>query len=215
MESEGKNASAAALERYHTVREKLDTGDLVLFSGRSVFSEIIKKLTGAAWSHVGMVFRLPNRYSINLLWEASGLLNLPDLDTGRPNKGVQLVPLSDRISVYHGRIALRLLEAERTPKMIDELYAFREEMKGRPYEENDIELLKAAYDGPGGMNQEDFSSLFCTELIAEAYQRMGLLGAEKPANEYTPHDFCSDQQDESEFRLLQGSLGPEILIKDV
>ena len=56
------------------------------------------------------------------------------------------------------------------------------------------ELVRAVWDGPLGGNEEDLTSLFCSELVAEAYQSMGLLlpneqgGA--PSNEYTPSYFC-------------------------
>ena len=58
-----------------------------------------------------------------------------------------------------------------------------------------IELFKAAYDGWFGQNEEDLSSLFCSELVAEAYQRMGLISDGKkalPSNEFTPKDFSSE-----------------------
>ena len=56
-------------------------------------------------------------------------------------------------------------------------------------------MIKAAYDGPLGHNQEDLSSLFCSELVAEAYQRLGLLPKPPqglPSNEYTPRDFAKN-----------------------
>jgi len=55
-----------------------------------------------------------------------------------------------------------------------------------------LELLKSAYDGPFGKNEEDLSSLFCSELVAEAYQRLGLLTEGTPSNEFTPADFGGD-----------------------
>lgn len=60
---------------------------------------------------------------------------------------------------------------------------------------NKLELIKAAYGGWLGDNKENLSSLFCSELVAEAYQRMGLLpevGSAhkvKPSNEYTSRFF--------------------------
>jgi hypothetical protein len=44
----------------------------------------------------------------------------------------------------------------------------RHEVSGRPYERDEIELLKSACDGKFGENKEDLSSLFCSELVAEA-----------------------------------------------
>lgn len=77
--------------------------------------------------------------------------------------------------------------------MVLALNNFRHEISGRPYETNKIELLKAAYDGLFGDNKEDLSSLFCSELIAEAYQKMGLLTEKLPSNEYIPKDFSEEK----------------------
>ena len=44
---------------YDSIRHQLDSGDLVLFRGDSVYSRIIQRPTRTAWSHVGLVLRLP------------------------------------------------------------------------------------------------------------------------------------------------------------
>jgi len=189
---------------YREIRPHLDTGDLVLFSGKGGISAGIKWFTGCGWSHLGMVLRL-DAWDIVLLWETTTLSPLPDIRSGQARQGVQLSPLSERIKTYDGAVAIRHLAVERTPAMLEALRMFREEVKQRPYEEDKVELLRSAYDGPLGDNAEDLSSLFCSELVAEAYQRMGLLPEEPASNEYTPASFCSDE----ELTLLNGSLGPE------
>lgn len=49
------------------------------------------------------------------------------------------------------------------------------------YQENLFEMVKAAYDSFDEFfsvfkNEEDISTLFCSELVANAYQEAGLLG---------------------------------------
>lgn len=45
-----------------------DTGDLVLFSGRSLAARLVQGITGSYWSHVGIVVRLPpHRPSIDFV----------------------------------------------------------------------------------------------------------------------------------------------------
>jgi hypothetical protein len=89
----------------------------------------------------------------------------------------------------------------------NKLMVLKRSLENRPYEKNKIELIKAAYDGPMGDNDKNLSSLFCSELVAEAYQCLGLLSAEPPSNEYTPKDFA----EEANLELLGGaSLGKEI-----
>jgi len=111
------------------------------------------------------------------------------LKTGAEKQGVQLVSLSDRISNYDGDVSIRLLEVVRSTKMIEDLSELRNKIKDRPYEQSKIELIKSAYDGPLGSNDKDLSSLFCSELVAEAYQCMGLIPSCLSSNEYQPSDF--------------------------
>ena len=85
--------------------------------------------------------------------------------------------------------------------------------RDRSYEQDHLELLGAAadlFDALRCENEEDLSSLFCSELGAEAYQRLGLLSEEKPSNEYTPAHFS----EKNGLQLLKGaSLGEEITLK--
>lgn len=195
---------------YESVRDELDTGDIVLFSGKGLISAGIKWSTSSRWSHVGMILKLPE-YDFVTVWESTTLSSTNDLDTNSARKGVQLVPLSARISDYDGAIAIRrLLGAAHTGDSVKSLMQFRREVAGRPYEESELELIKSAYDGPLGKNKEDLSSLFCSELVAEAYQRMGLVTYAKASNEYTPADFSEKNQ----LALISGALGEELIIKD-
>ncbi len=196
-------------KKYEEIRKSLKTGDIVLFSGKGGISAGIKWATLSRWSHVGMVLKL-EEYDFVTIWESTTLSNLKDLISGKCRKGVQLVPLSSRVNKYEGEIAVRQLSGVSfTANDVKNLMEFRKQMTGKPYEEDMIELIKAAYDGPFGHNEEDLSSLFCSELVAEAYQRLGLLSEKKPSNEYTPADFSSKK----EIKLKKGELGPEIILK--
>jgi len=89
--------------------------------------------------------------------------------------------------------------------------ALRKRIGRARYETSQAELTKAAYDGPFGRNAEDFSSVFCSELVAEAYQTMGLVRDErtKAANEYTPADLSEKGE---KIHWIGGKLSPEIRI---
>jgi len=177
-------------QRYEEARANIQTGDIVLFSGKGGISSAIKWFTRSGWSHVGMALRV-EEFDTVLLWESTTLSDIADIESGRQTRGVQLVTLSERLMRYKGDVAIRHLDAARTPERLGSLRAFRAEARGRPYEESALEMIRAAYDLWGGSNREDLSSLFCSELIAEAYQRMGLLCEDKPSNEYTPADFAA------------------------
>ncbi len=78
------------MARYETVRKNINTGDVVLFSGKGAISHGIKLLTLSKWSHVGMALKLPDTDTI-FLWESTTLNNLADAKDGIKKKGVQLV----------------------------------------------------------------------------------------------------------------------------
>ena len=186
--------SASQRPRYADVRDDLKTGDLVLFSGSSFFSSVIKWAVGGNWSHVGVVVRLAQFPGRLLLWESTTLADLPDVETGTKQAGVQLVYLSERLAGYDGKFKLRPLDKPVTPEMAAALDRKRLELRGRPYEQEKLDLINAAFDGWFGQSKgERLTSLFCSELVAEAYQAMGLLPEPPhgpPSNEYTPRDFA-------------------------
>ncbi len=175
---------------YEEIRNDLNTGDLVLFSGKGFVSRMIKRFTRSKWSHVGMVINSVE-WDMKLLWESTTLSKIKDITTGTTKQGVQLVPLSEKIKNYDGEVGIRTLNTNVSPDEIrDTLRKLRKELKGRDYEQDKLELFKSAYDWWGGKNEEDLSSIFCSELMAEAYQRLGFFSEDSPSNEYTPEDFA-------------------------
>ena len=199
---------------YESIRPQLKTGDLVLFSGKGAVSRLIQRVTGGPWSHVGLVVRVKELDDAVMLWESTTLTTLPDVDVGRPIRGVQLVSLSQRLDSYAGDVAIRQLHCPLTFGQRDALAALRHRLARRPYEQRQLELLRSALDTFGRDNREDLSSTFCSELVAEAYQAMGLLPEVPkglPSNEYTPMDFAEARADR--LALPRGQrLGPEITI---
>ena len=199
---------------YHQYRHQMETGDLILFSGKGILSAGVKLGSLCKWSHIGMVVKVQNP-DIALIYQATPSTIVKDFFLKKENPGVQINVLSHVVDKYDGDIAYRKLHVDRSQEMFDSLSAFRKEIKGRPFEESTWEIIKACYDGPLGSNEEeDLSSLFCSELVAETYQRMGLLQCNtiggKLSNEFTPRDFSEKE----ELPLLLGaSLGPEITLK--
>lgn len=192
---------------YSDIRTALNTGDLVLFSGSGIISASIKFFTRSKYSHIGMVLRLEHDFLA--IWESTTLSPLVDMDTGLPTKGVRVVPLSESIRSAKKVVVRQLLGAGITDIDVTRLMQLRKDFVGRPYEQHERELLKAAYDGPGGRNHPDLSSIFCSELVAAAYQHIGLIDSDIPPNEFTPGDFSERRNGLS---LLRGALGQEIPI---
>ena len=189
--------------------EGLQTGDIILFSGRCKMSRFVQLLMLGKWSHVGMVVIDPN-YDYPLLYESTHSQQLRGLDIGRRTQGVQLVPLHKRIKSYKGDIAVRQLHGVEFNAddhfMLDEI---RSEMVGRPFESDLKQFLKAQFRYKFYTQKEDLSTIFCSELIAHVYQVLGVLNGDAPSNCYTPMDFSA----RTDLRLTRGYLGREILLK--
>ena len=66
------------MKSYRMLRDLLDTGDLVLFSGQGPQSDKIKRITKSFWSHVGMIDRISEPKRV-LLWESTTLDNIVDI----------------------------------------------------------------------------------------------------------------------------------------
>ena len=200
-------------QEFQEILTLLKTGDVVLFSGKTGFSRSIKWFTVSHWTHVGMVIRLPE-HPDPLIWESLRIPELPDVIDGTLKSGVQLLNLADRLRTCVADIAIRSLNEPITSDMNGALLNFRETVRNRPYEQSMLQLFRSAWDGPFGQNQADLSSIFCSELIAGAYQAMGLLPCNtsggQPSNEYTPKYFS----EQGPINLLGGySLGPTQLLK--
>jgi len=184
------------------------TGDIVLFSGRGFISRLLQFCQWSRWSHVGMVVRLP-QFHHPLLWEATSLDFKGDVLLDKPVKGVRLVELGGAISSCSGRVTIRHLHGINFNDMQHLALAdLQQKLSGLPYERSKRQLFKAWFDWFGRRNTEDLTSVFCSELVAEAYQTLGLLDETKPSNEYVPADFSEKRG----LMVKGGYLGPEIKV---
>lgn len=144
-----------------------------------------------------------------------------DVESGKVDRGVEILPLCHQIySGWYERVAVRRLTGvsdEQRKQMYKDLLKFRTVVQGRPYETSNLELIRSALDFKEEYlsflrnSHEDLSSLFCSELVAEAYKRMGILKTDKLSNEFTPDDFSSAR--DSKLTLDFGKLEPEVYIE--
>jgi len=207
------------LDRQKNLAQEFRTGDIIIFSGHGTVSDVIKLFTKSKWSHVGMAIR--NGTDNLYILEATTLSDVNDVVDDVAKKGVQLVPLRDRLNKYDGDISIKHLQgAVLGNNDSSALKAFMLEVEDRPYEQHIVDLAKAALARKvpkDGMfhdmlhNEGDLSSLFCSELIAEAYQRLNILNNTEPSDYYLPKDFS----DSGKMLLLRNAtIGPEIALKN-
>ena len=173
------------LVEYNSVRSHLRAGDVIAFGGKGFFSSVIKVATNHPCSHVGIVFTtVPSPKSgeqLNLIIESTSL------DGGKA--GVQVSRLSERITNYNGNVWwLPLSDNTRAKLDEDKFFDFLIKQKGKAY---DLPQAIGSAEDLVICNKEDFSKLFCSELVIAALEKGGVL-EDVNASEYTPGDVCME-----------------------
>lgn len=181
------------------------TGDLLLFSGKGLVSGTIRLFTGSRWSHVGLVLREGDDL---LLLEATNTDESADVALGRPVRGVQLVRLADKLAAYDGAVAWRRLEVDERPAGLEEeIRELAEWWRYRGYKDFTVTLVRDLLSANRRPPRVD--RVFCSELVAEVYKRLGLMCRTVRSSRCVPGDFG---RDEIPF-LRDARLSPPVLLK--
>lgn len=157
---------------------EIKIGDVISFSGfgrKSAFINLVTFGIPFWWaSHVGIIGEFAGE---QLLFESTTLSNIPCVVQGQTFKGVQAIRLTDRVRSYEGRVyhypiyrPLFGFEAER-------LNEFLLDKVGTPYDmhggmrsaTHGLSWLESRFKG------EDLNFIFCSELVAAAHAKIGLL----------------------------------------
>jgi len=109
-----------------------------------------------------------------------------------------------RLKMYEGRAKV-ILDMEGLEELMVELHGLPFALKAQSMVKANYQLNKARFEG----------SIFCSELIAEAYQRVGLLTQKRLSSNFTPKDFSSaehidllvDARFEKEVRIRAAPAG--------
>lgn len=173
--------------KYSEYRKTAQPGDIILCSGRTWLSWLIRVGSCSSWSHCGVVDLFNGAVRV---WESTPRPVDIDNISGDWQSGVQEHYLSRYIRRYDGGVYVRRL---REPLGGEQKAAMREVLRslhGRPYEERKWSM---ACDRLGirfvSDMKEDLSSIFCSELVAEAHQATGFLSEDYPSDNYWPCDF--------------------------
>jgi hypothetical protein len=110
---------ASKFKLYEDVRHTIKTGDVVAFSGKGTICDLIRLLTNAPYSHVGLVFDVTvtgtNERNIMYAESTVGVDLDDDLRPGDVSEGVQMHFLSSRLDHYDGNAWLVPLKNPLTP----------------------------------------------------------------------------------------------------
>ena len=185
------------------------TGDIWLFRGHSLADRAIQAVTNSPVNHVGMVVALDDLPP--LLWHAELGRSLPDVWSGKRQRGVQLHRLEPAVRNWHDRYGqlawTRPLEGTIEREHEDRLMRVIERFDGRPFPTT---LGLARQWAVGRVRRSSsLETIYCAELVATTYQEMGLLPARRPAGWYDPGRFWSGDRIEL---VPPFALGPEIAV---
>ncbi len=186
------------------------TGDIWLFRGSKANDRFVRAATNSPVNHVAMAVAIGDLPP--LLWHTESSPSTVDVWTGERKAGVQLQLLEDAVGVWSTRWGhlpfVRQLSPQVGQEVEDELLRVINEYSGRRFP-TARGLAKRWLKGK--VRRSAFpDEVFCAELIAATYQRLGLLEGTKPPNWYDPGRFWSGDK----LTLGAGfSLSPEIAIE--
>ena len=169
----------------------VETGDVILFcTAATVFPAFQRAVTRSAWDHVGLiVFRDRNRRVCAA--EDSVECGFVEADaSGCRFYGLSAFTENEWHRLYHAMAFRRLECAERhTGAFYETLDRWCGQVLGKPYELT-LGKLTHVRRTPRETSGEDVG-FFCSELVAHAYQALGLLPATRPASGYWPVTFAA------------------------
>src|SRR6056297_820296 len=187
------------------------TGDVWLFRGRSVADRAIRLFTNSPVNHVGVVLAIDDLPP--LIWHAELGASMPNVWTGERERGAQLHHLDRAVSVWTNRYGqqpwFRPISVEATPDMENAALTVVSEFSGRGFPRPSS--LARHWLAGRVRRKVSMTDIYCAELVALTYERMGLLGSDRPPNWYDPGRFWSGDR----LRLAGAELGAEVRVTDV
>ncbi|WP_291862445.1 hypothetical protein [Marinilabilia sp.] len=201
---------------YQSIKNDLQTGDLMLMHGMHFSSNCIEALEGSCWSHVGIVV-LAEDIGLDvgldnvLFWESDTETPVIDVIKGIPKSGPMLVRLSERLkyNFTHGedsKCAIRHLYTDRDASLLNRFKELIPKIHDADFPDTVHEFLNPTL-GRVVHKKTSLDTMFCSELAAYTYMNLGLLTDIHPVNSYMPIDF-SDKL--SVGLLKRAFLGVEI-----
>ncbi|KAL1518744.1 hypothetical protein AB1Y20_003029 [Prymnesium parvum] len=179
--------------RVEKLRAVAETGDLLLFKTRAAAPELQRVLTGSEWDHVGMVVHTDGTGHVCTARESHRVHVLHAVSDGCSLCEVERL-LS--CSSDYEEIALRQVHwAGRGSQCGVCLIAkWCSEVIGKPYDLTISKLIlgqtnKSSLHCGSVEGSPDTAGFFCSELLAHAYQQIGVLSRERAAPGYWPKHF--------------------------
>lgn len=195
--------------------EKAQTGDILVMVSDNFYSWLQMFFTDSYASHVAMVYRDEDDhvYIYESTLKEEGIV---DVLTGREKDGPMLVDARHRITDAYakGQLAIRvrhlILPEGMTHAMLRPImHKYMLCHKSDRFDSNVVRLINGAsahwlpFASWLGLDRPDPHKIFCSQMAAQLYMKMGLMRTDREAREYSP----SDWTDRRHNLLLQDDVG--------
>mmetsp|Transcript_12355 Transcript_12355/g.26693 ORF Transcript_12355/g.26693 Transcript_12355/m.26693 type:complete len:308 (-) Transcript_12355:207-1130(-) len=166
--------------------DELAEGDLILCGTRSYTGRCLQFLMNDKYNHCALVVRQSTQGDLGILECSVG-------------EQVHIKPLPFATDFMnwawkqkrYQRIAIRRVSVNGLPLCGEQLQVLRKftaEMIGKSYKVDKSQIL-CAFLGVHQLEEPSLNSVFCSELVAAAYQAIGVMRSSPAANTYLPSDF--------------------------
>lgn len=182
------------MEKYQEIRSKVKIGDVFAFDGKNALSDLIKLRSRSPYSHVAICIGfhqiIPGQPPSLLMCESTMSVKKRDDISGEILKGVQMHKISSRFAMEKGKVWWVPLNQplSTTQEVVMLQWLFKKHSSKTPYDT--VQAIGSAidwWDCLGMENEPDFDKLFCSELVARAYEVAKVI-AFCNASEMTPGD---------------------------
>jgi cell wall-associated NlpC family hydrolase len=182
------------LTEYFTIRDSLQSGDIVFCSGNYRFSKAIQYFTKSVWSHVGVIYKDENLKRVFILESETGI-------------GVRLAPLSKYLKDYHGKnrpykgnMVIGKVNPAPTIDQTKKGISFGLDQLTKPYDNWEIIriMIRILFKITRRVNDKKY---ICSELVQEIYKKTGITF---PYNNtiISPNDIWCDKRINFFHRLM-------------
>jgi hypothetical protein len=178
-----------------------ETGDIILFQGNSIISEIIKISTNSVWTHIGIIIKNPtfikNCKKGIYLYVADGAYEI-DKPSNKKLIGVQLVNLIDKLNNYDGTFYYRKLETQKNKKKMMNIFNIVYNTEFHKFYDwlpkdwiatflamHNLEKISDIISNPRHLDK-----MFCSSLVAYTYTQWKLLNKNTEWSFTTPEFFA-------------------------
>lgn len=178
-------------QSYQQFRTHLQSGDILLCSGSSIFSELIKRATNSIWSHVGFILAVPQIDRYMVLESVESI-------------GVRTVPLSSYVRDYNntrrgypGKLLIARHQDMKKANLAN-LSRHAVDLLGRPYDKDEIAKIAARLSlhalGITHANETVTTArpaFICSEYAYACFESVGVHIESNSMGFVTPADFAN------------------------